>query len=609
MNPSSIDYNGGENNYVDYLAFRAPLGNELYTGSKSVHPKITGSWAITQSFEDGSSTFFTNNCIISSNIEPFFYNQPIAGIKNRVTDKIQIVSSSYPTGSVLSQYRSIEQTYPTLGSETPDINLLEVAFSPQNEINNDIISSLGYFNIGEYIGDPRQVSTPNYPDLDRLSNDFFQKYFASYNLFDYIRLIKYFDNSLFKMIQDFVPARTSLASGVVIKQHLLERSKYPEPQVEWQDVTYSGSVYSQQKWDENISGSYTETSIIGNIFGGTGGTFDSYNFYGSTFPPTFINNTQSWGEEVKTPIGVLTISHSSQEEFYNGELPGTEFVTEDGELNQNNLYKYINRDAAIRNWGLTGSGGIMDALPTPAGQTPYGFATINFTTEDNLSYTLTDTNVRVNEPTVTPILFTASMQIIWTTSSAVPANTQISTAVHWTRKNTYNTAFNDNVPGKNIKQNPPAAINISSWPYTQSITISGSWTPSPSETYNLLIAKIAPSFASNNYSKITLSAQNISITTSQVLPPSPSILPSYQLANYNIFNNSDYNAIINNEDLERTSQYFMDVDYSTNTVTPVNQSNILNGDAVNAPIQDSNYTSYTWSNIRYRGSKYNSIKI
>jgi hypothetical protein len=33
------------------------------------------------------------------------------------------------------------------------------------------------------------------------------------------------------MIKDFVPARASLASGVVIKQHILERNKYPQPQV------------------------------------------------------------------------------------------------------------------------------------------------------------------------------------------------------------------------------------------------------------------------------------------------------------------------------------------------------------------------------------------
>jgi len=323
MNPSSIDYTSLENEYSNYLAFRLPLGNELYTRSTSVHPKVSGSWVTTSSFVGTSTAYISNTSSFQSNIESFFYDQPIAGIKNRVTDKIQIVSSSYPTGSVLSQYRSLEQTYPTLGSETPDINLLEVAFSPQNEINNDIISSLGYFNIGEYIGDPRQVSSSatTYPDLVNLSNNFFQKYFATYNLFDYIRLIKYFDNSLFKMIQDFVPARTSLTSGVVIKQHLLERNKYPQPQVEWEELDYSGSI---------------TTAFID---GGTGGTFDSYNFTGSTIPPTFINNTQSWGEEIKTPVGLLTISHSTQDEFYNGELPYSDILVSDGELNPNNTFK------------------------------------------------------------------------------------------------------------------------------------------------------------------------------------------------------------------------------------------------------------------------------
>ena len=70
---------------------------------------------------------------------------------------------------------------------------------------------------------------PNYPDLDRLRDEYFSKYTHNYNLWDYIRLIKFYDNSLFKMIKDFVPARTSLATGIVIKPTLLERRKYPQP--------------------------------------------------------------------------------------------------------------------------------------------------------------------------------------------------------------------------------------------------------------------------------------------------------------------------------------------------------------------------------------------
>jgi len=63
-----------------------------------------------------------------------------------------------------------------------------------------------------------------------LRNSYFSKYTSNYNLWDYIRLIKFYDNSLFKMIQDFTPARAGLATGIVIKQTLLERNKYPLPQ-------------------------------------------------------------------------------------------------------------------------------------------------------------------------------------------------------------------------------------------------------------------------------------------------------------------------------------------------------------------------------------------
>ena len=129
-------------------------------------------------------------------------------------------------------------------SYTDSINYLEVAFSPQNQINDDIISQIGYFNIGDYIGDPRQRSSSAqlYPELNSLSEDYFKKYIKQYDLTDFVKLIKFFDNSLFKMIKDFIPVRTSLASGLVVKQHLLERNKYPQPQVSYENKIYTGSI-------------------------------------------------------------------------------------------------------------------------------------------------------------------------------------------------------------------------------------------------------------------------------------------------------------------------------------------------------------------------------
>ena len=213
--------------------------------------------------------------LFTSNTEYAYYNQPAVGIQNPITDKIKAVSMIMPTGSTLSPYISIQQNPPISQSYTRDIDYVEVAFSPQDEINIDIYDQLGYFNIGEYIGDPRLVPTKeeSYPLLDKLRDAYFEKYTSNYDEWDYIRLIKFFDNSLFKMLQDWVPARTSLAAGVVVKQHVLERNKYPLPQANiTSSIAFVGSGSTNIPYlTENIL--VTGSSIqIGYIEGGEGGS-------------------------------------------------------------------------------------------------------------------------------------------------------------------------------------------------------------------------------------------------------------------------------------------------------------------------------------------------
>ncbi|MDA8686391.1 hypothetical protein N9L94_05210 [Robiginitalea sp.] len=243
VNPYSTQ-GTGVNTTPDELMFRADLGTELNTGSRtSIHPKVTGSWATTASFSNTSDFYLTGSFI--QNTESIFLNQVPGGIKNRITDKVHIVTTTIPSGSTLSPYRSIQQTpYPS--GSAPNINYLEVAFSPQDQINDDIIAQVGDFNLGDYIGDPRQISesTYSYPELDALRDAYFTKYIKSYDVNDFVRLIKFFDNSLFKMIEDFTPARTSLSSGVVIKQNLLERNKQAPPSMSFSISEYSGSVKS-----------------------------------------------------------------------------------------------------------------------------------------------------------------------------------------------------------------------------------------------------------------------------------------------------------------------------------------------------------------------------
>jgi hypothetical protein len=240
MNPYSIEGNqlSGPNSALESLIFRAPLGTVLdndvtQTTRTSIHPRISTIPPI-QSFNLSGSSVYTLNGIFTMppQTEVLYQDQFAAGVKNAVTEKIKIINTVYPEGSTLSPYVSVQQISYLSESFSRDINYIEVAFSPQDEVNDDIISQLGNFNIGNYIGDPRQVpsSLTYYPNFNKLRDEYFSKYISNYNLWDYIRLIKFYDNSLFKMIKDFTPARASLATGIVIKQTILERNKYPLPQ-------------------------------------------------------------------------------------------------------------------------------------------------------------------------------------------------------------------------------------------------------------------------------------------------------------------------------------------------------------------------------------------
>jgi len=128
------------------------------------------------------------------------------------------------------------------------------------------------------------------------------------------------------MVQDFTPARSSLAAGIVIKQHLLERNKYPQPEVGQARYDYSGSI---------------DTAFV---LGGAGGTVNQYNSLDTN--PYYVNNvygvTQSYSESIVIPSGVVTQVHSSQDEFYNGEYSGSNFVVTNGDLNPANIFKQPN---------------------------------------------------------------------------------------------------------------------------------------------------------------------------------------------------------------------------------------------------------------------------
>lgn len=171
-------------------------------------------------------------------------------LKGYNNEKVRIINNPI-TGSVLSPFISLQQP-PTSSLEfiDDDLHYLDVSFSPQTQIDTYISGAIASnnptFNLDDYIGDPRQQYENVYSDLETQQKLYFETGVTGYPAFtgsnmDYngfIRLIQFFDNALFKMIADFVPARTSLSTGITINSPVLERNKisYAKPLVNNQEV-------------------------------------------------------------------------------------------------------------------------------------------------------------------------------------------------------------------------------------------------------------------------------------------------------------------------------------------------------------------------------------
>jgi len=542
---------------ADNLVFRARF-KETGSITESTHPKITGSAAyITQSFAADSDYRIWNSRpeFFSSHTQFIYQDQTAAGIKNRISEKVKAVDLSLPSGNTLSSQKSIQQNYYTKesGSYTKDINLLEIAFSPQNEINDDINSSMGYFNIGEYIGDPRQISesVTSYPDLDRLRDSYFNKYYNNYNWNDYIRLIKFFDNSLFKMIKDFAPAKSSLSTGVAIKQHILERNKQKPPSVETTQSYYSASIES------------------GFTSGGTGGVFDNINMLTSSVSPQI---TQSWYYETQTLSGSLIVTQSTQDEFYNGELSGSEYVVTTGSLFLPNTDPLTT--SSFTQDRENSSGNDLFSFPLDWANNPLGGkASIIVDVNTNKITTIGLGGAATDAGSLVVFDFRGYYDLLGIgdiITFFIPGPSPYTAP-----------ALNFTITGKRKIDNGSFNNYI--------FSVEHDWQPVGGWALLIEDIKNNPPWGSNNgyipWSGLTQVYDGSPINLREIYP----------------------NPILNTVENSRLSSIYQDVDYNSNLVLPTNYNLLKNNGALKAPVQDSNYTQKAWTTSRYNGTRVSSL--
>ena len=263
-------------------------------------------------------------------------------------DKLRLENTgSIVTGSTLSLYTSIARKE---NKFTDDLHEIEVGFDIAQPTNDVIkLKYSGSYNYDDYIGDPRESTSDKYYLLDKFCEETFDRDFSPYNFWqwvvlrwedtdkdvrgnivkdrwkwndelanyreptDYIRLIKFFDNVIFRLVKEFIPARSSATTGVIVRSHILHRSKAKQVQVSYRDELITGSI-----------------NLL-NVTGSSGDTFGKANK--SPY-------TTNYDSTIVSPIGEIPRNMTSEEPRMTGEFSGSTIaVTKRGELNRSNLFK------------------------------------------------------------------------------------------------------------------------------------------------------------------------------------------------------------------------------------------------------------------------------
>jgi len=170
----------------------------------------------------GSHNGFTGN-FFSSVVDETKSNVPSIGALRRTTNKIRIEPNPLKNGFNLnSKHRATVSAYDTAPN---DSNKVGVFFAPTDVINTDIIESVADLNFDNFLGDPRDLQELEYRGLKNAADNYWKKYNSPNNFWDYIRLIKFYDQSLFGQIRKMIPARAKANLGILVEPNIFERNK------------------------------------------------------------------------------------------------------------------------------------------------------------------------------------------------------------------------------------------------------------------------------------------------------------------------------------------------------------------------------------------------
>lgn len=144
------------------------------------------------------------------------------------TEKIRI--RSYQSQDLVDStpWASITPVHELLKSEEPTDDVrLSVEFSLVDALNRDIINMFATFDsLDNALGSPELAYSPDYPDLEKLRNIYFNRISERLNFKRFFEFFRWFDTSIGTFIEQLIPRKTNFkGTNFTIESHMLERHK------------------------------------------------------------------------------------------------------------------------------------------------------------------------------------------------------------------------------------------------------------------------------------------------------------------------------------------------------------------------------------------------
>jgi hypothetical protein len=125
-------------------------------------------------------------------------------------------------------WASLAPVYELVHSEQPtdDVRFI-IEFSLIDALNRDIVTMFATLDaIDNALGAPELVFSPDYPDLQRLRDIYFNRIKEKLNFQAFFEFFRWFDTSIGTFIQQLIPRKTRFkGTNFTIESHMLERAK------------------------------------------------------------------------------------------------------------------------------------------------------------------------------------------------------------------------------------------------------------------------------------------------------------------------------------------------------------------------------------------------